>query len=922
MEMPDRITTEVNKTGLSPYTWESEPEKSAFLERMREEDFLIDEMQLSVRAFNCLRRGQKKTFCEVLKAYPTELAKIRNMGRGTINEIGKEIDRFYRKEAAINRIASYYETKPEQSLVENCKTVNAPQDWYSLLNSTDYAKVLRPVIQKYDIEVTSLPLSARPMNCLRRHNIDNLSQVLPLLPDKLITIRNLGRKSALEILQTVNTWIESFKSAALAACEGRAEEDKIEGEAEPLDLKAMIRGVFAKAKFFGYSFDRIKTELSIEAEDEAIKTAIGELISEGELEYVDYWCYKKYPSILTVLINLAQSGAITQRVYSIMKLRLTGASLEEIGEVYGITRERIRQILIKGFRTAIIRERANGIEFVSEDYYKYLFENYCISDEVGTQYLKIPETTKNYLRINYNHGDRPIEEAVNDKKVGAGMRLRIQRYINRNKVLFDGSQIDAKRSDVEEFVLRKYCGNEMPFDEFADLINRLLKENGLSDHEELVYSESVKRARINRLGDLKTVLWKQGSRLRYYDIESRDYQELLEGINLERFEDIDISTLKLFEEAPELMEKYDIRDHYELHNLLKKILPEGGSNSLRFGRQPMLLFGKSDRRQLFYEILCENSPITTEEYAQKIHEINGMDIPTILASAELASLKGYCHEGVYSVEFKKIPEERRGFLAQLDQDFYRINDLKQKYIEMFADADVEEINPRSLKSAGFIIGARYVVQHYPTAADYFLHELTKEDVFSITPYKEKFKDITMFSGIVMDLRRQYEIVPFDKDKYISIRRLNKFGVTKEDLVQYCNEVYDYAPENEFFTIHSLKKTGFEAKLDEWGFDDSFYSGILSVNNGFSWGHIMGGCIFRKGPDQPVLKKTVYCEFINKHQSIDFDAFAEEFDDFYGVGKPDKWEVIPLIEGSKIYYDSIMNKFYSDKKYFYEELNEG
>jgi hypothetical protein len=82
----------------------------------------------------------------------------------------------------------------------------------------------------------------------------------------------------------------------------------------------------------------------------------------------------------------------------------------------------------------------------------------------------------------------------------------------------------------------------------------------------------VRRTRGNRLADSTLCLWKQGEKLRYYDIVGQDYTELFETINLSQFSNIEISTLKFFEDFPELMEKYDIRDQYELHNLLKKII--------------------------------------------------------------------------------------------------------------------------------------------------------------------------------------------------------------------------------------------------------------------------------------------------------------------------------------------------------------
>jgi hypothetical protein len=54
----------------------------------------------------------------------------------------------------------------------------------------------------------------------------------------------------------------------------------------------------------------------------------------------------------------------------------------------------------------------------------------------------------------------------------------------------------------------------------------------------------------------------------------RDFTELLEELELDVYEDVEFSAKKLIDCHPELMRKYDIRDQYELHNLLRKNVPE------------------------------------------------------------------------------------------------------------------------------------------------------------------------------------------------------------------------------------------------------------------------------------------------------------------------------------------------------------
>lgn len=109
------------------------------------------------------------------------------------------------------------------------------------------------------------------------------------------------------------------------------------------------------------------------------------------------------------------------------------------------------------------------------------------------------------------------------------------------------------------------------------------------------------------------LLWKLGERFRYYDIDGQDFTELFEVLDLGSYKNVELSTVKFVEEYPELMEKYDIRDGYELHNLLKKVLETdscGTYPELKFSKMPTIRFGTPDRDSDMFDIMVENAPIS------------------------------------------------------------------------------------------------------------------------------------------------------------------------------------------------------------------------------------------------------------------------------------------------------------------------
>ena len=164
------------------------------------------------------------------------------------------------------------------------------------------------------------------------------------------------------------------------------------------------------------------------------------------------------------------------------------------------------------------------------------------------------------------------------------------------------------------------CRENTTFDDFCGIYNSFLEDYKVEYNEKLYMTDAVKPSRRNHLPNSRYLLWKQNETIRYYDVDGRDYSELLDELNLDSFEDVEISTYKLMTDHMDIMKRYDIRDQYELHNLLRKIVPEGSYHDFKCGRMPMILFGSFDRDAVIEEMVIENAPIEVEELANLIHE--------------------------------------------------------------------------------------------------------------------------------------------------------------------------------------------------------------------------------------------------------------------------------------------------------------
>jgi len=889
------------------------------LARLRKDETPIEELGLSVRSFNCLRRAGVNTLGDAAARYPNGFLGIRNLGSKSAEEVCNKIEEWHK---CIRNDQPKTPKSMSEEPVENAEMLMldlSGMTAFEILSSPEFAERASEFLRSDTTPIEDLGLSGRQYNSLKRAKIYTFGELFALYPDNFISLRNLGEKSESELKALVERRMEKLRNSMILYCSGAETSAEVCYSDE--DIREKLLAQFVGVGFRGLSFQELRADLPESIEDGRIKKIIGSLIAEKQLEYVDFRCYRVYPSFFDVLRET--TAFMSPEDKNMLRRRFGGDTLEAIAQDYGITRERVRQKTEKYKRKIRIAFKADtGFDYFNEDFYAYLFTNYRDEGrEFWREYINVPEQTYFYLKELCDPGKKKIAEAIDDPNVAVSLKYRINAYLNRNKIYLDGELVECSRGAIEDFLLRKTRGEEMDYEAFCEKYNDLLRDNSITD-EKLFYSDDVIRTRMNKLSCSNLCLWKQGQRLRFYDIASRDYTELLDSLNLESFENTEISTLKFFEDYPELMRSYDIRDQYELHNLLKKTLSEGSFHDLRFGRQPMLQFGEFDRTAALYAMLEDLSPVSSEEFVECIHKEYGYDKATTLASY-LQPLMKYYHNGVFSVDFKHIPESRVQVLrTTLTEDFYFISEIKDIYSRLFPEADAEEINPYSLNDLGFTVLSKYAIQHFDSAADYFHQLLTKDDIYSLKPLRERYGKIMMFSQTLFDLRREYEIFLFGDEQIVTMRRLSRFGITKDDIYSYCDAVAAATEDGEYFTVYSLRQKGVESKLDDLGFDDLFYAWILAMHPDFAYQRVFRSIILLKTNESAFTSTRDFLRWLlSDYDSVDADDFISDCQENYGIAIPNRSEITEAISGTDMYYDPIMGRIYSDKSIYYDELSD-
>ena len=890
----------------------------------------ISALPLSVRSQNCLRRADIHTIGAMMDYPADELINIRNMGKKSVDEIQSFV------QALIDGTGEYLLVEASERADNESTASQELEDGAVTVFIDETGAVAQ------DIAIKDLQLSVRAKNSLTRNGYEFASQLVGITLEELMNLQNMGKKTAEEVLAYIAKISVKHGTGAVENESSASRNDlatemyAVYGEEESIWLREVltIKAQFPEAmgetliyRLYDSVFVRgtVKAkilkvveenggEISKAALEEHLPqhlnntTIIEEILLELEsisaVEMGEVMIRRQYPSVIQFVAQLQND-----REREVLQARLAGKTLQEIGDQYGITRERVRQLMQKGLKKK---------PYLREDKYAYLYDQYDFSLEDFVLAYDEPHETYYYLEMisKVTRAKRkPLEDILADTAIAPELRKKAERAIYKQYVSTDGVRVKMTRSALVKHFVKTYCKELTEFDSFFTQYHEWLDTLGIGDDPALAIES---RTYENKLNQCDFVLWNQWRSFRYYNIPEHDFEELLSTLDLEQYEDTELSTLKLFRDYPDLMKQYDIHDEYELHNLLKKIWTSE-NDGVKFKKMPTIEVGTADPSNQVLTLLLQYAPITAEDLANHYEEEYGVKASTVRGNY-LQALDHYYYQGVYSVDFAALPViQFNRMKAILDRDFYTIQEIKRLYKREFPHSDESLINPYTLKTLDFRVYSGYVIKNsYASASDYFRYLLTTDDIVDARNISKSIQSFVAYTSELYKLRADYEIVEFSPLQYINIRRLNAVGVTTDSFENYCKAVAHNYEKGEYFTVTSLRKDGFTHEMDDLGFEEWFYASVLLEDRErFSYQRIGGTRVFLRGKSGANLGDMLVW-LLEKYQKIDFYDLKDLLENHYGIVLP-KEKILTIIGGTELYYDTIMEAVYIDYDTYFEEI---
>lgn len=263
---------------------------------------------------------------------------------------------------------------------------------------------------------------------------------------------------------------------------------------------------------------------------------------------------------------------------------------------------------------------------------------------------------------------------------------------------------------------------------------------------------------------------------------------------------------------------------------------------------------------------------------------------------------------------------KEALLAALTDDFYYFEEIRNIYVELIPDADPESVNPYNLTSMGFTVLSRYALRNWSSLEAYFKHFLLCDAVVDIAPLRKRFSCIQMWYQTLTNLKKEYEILEFEPDQIINIRKLEDSGVTKQMLKGFCDEVYAFLEDGTYFTAKSLRQSGFCSDLYDLGFSDWFYANLLCFDPRFSYCGMLSGIVLHKGKEG-ISIKSFLTDQIRRAGTIDILDLISDLQEDFGLRVEMKSDITQKLHDSEVFYDPILERLYADAELYYRELDE-
>ena len=573
-----------------------------------------------------------------------------------------------------------------------------------------------------------------------------------------------------------------------------------------------------------------------------------------------------YPGLDAYLQSLPNT-----RDKEILCFRLSGNSYIRTAEQFNISEGRVRQSCQK-----LLQNRPK----LHEDRYSGIFQTYRIPKESFIQAFGISRQIYYYLKTTYKKGTEPIRDIDEDIYPESIARALTTIQNQTSWLDVNGKHILCDRQEIIRHLIMGAGTQSITIQELSDIYHEFLTGYGLIAAGQLAFNAtSVEEA----LRKADYVLSSKSHRIRYYELGSRDFSDFFQTLDLQKYRDLEITSLKIFKDNRAIMAAYDIRDEYELHNLLKKLRHQLPIQNITLGKMPVICFGHGDRVRQMENLLYQmKPPIAIYKVYERFEESFGFK--PFISAGILRRYYRRCLSGEHIILQPQVlsDEVRERMRSLLTEDFYYTRDILAAFNSEFPYLYRNQIDDTAIRELGFLPYINYAVSaKYANARDYFRQFLHSRDRLDLRNPELPMYDLPIFTKTLYSLENEYKLIETGPHKLVSIRVLEQQGIRMADIAAYCNSIFATVGEGEYFTAASLRRQGCRNPFERFGYDDWFCSSLLARDPRFRCQYLASGHLLMKGRSKFTLQDFMMYISETNHIS-DSNAISNIIRSEYGL----------------------------------------
>lgn len=902
----------------------------------------IDKLNISMRAKNVLHRMSIDYVDQLIDAPLEKILGQRNAGLKTVSELKHIIDNVDLIEL----------TGLELSIDNNPK----------ILDGFHFSDEQINEFSRHPIKEIGLPV--RSHNALMREGYITIDKVIMMSVSELENLRGLGSKSISETIEIIKQW--AAKNCSENKIDVDADKELIDQETKDffITISDKISGIidltWNQIAIYVNQAGLYEKVLSLKSENN-INEVIRLILSLPELEgKIRNYFYTMVPDGIvkeevfyrrlslncgdidsSILIERICNGItclkkdgyiyicrkrleeyleenkneIQPRYYDILVRRLQGESLQLIADEFELSRERVRQILVKTI---------NKIPMVYEDYYKEPYEAFRFSkEEFSSAFPDCGDSGYEYLFIRYAKGYRALtEDGLNNyfglfsEKLHDYLEEKINRKDNESK------------SDI---VLRLFVANSdqsLKLEEFERLYYDYIDQHGYSREKYLFNNRTIG----NRLRNSKYFLINEDNGVRYCHI---DYAKIWQEIDFSKYKDLVLSASRIFNDYKDLMNELDIRDGYELFYAIKSSLEYSKDVNFLIAcrRVPVIVFGDGDEIRQAMHLLKELSPIGYYDYFEAYEERFGMHKESVMGNSSITNvLSKYLSKGWYIIDVPQIDDRDVYNLKRVlsQKSIWFMDDLENVFRNVCVNSSEDAFNTAAFKTIGYTINSGYAYSDaYTSVINLFDKEIFNRNIVDISSLDKRLTSLSSFCSALDRKKRSLDYIEISPKVLLSIKEVHdRYGIGIDDIKDFQKRIIESC-EDKYFNAHSLwekiKSDSFVCRLQE---NEWMCTCILRQQDEVFSMSVANGIILCKNPNELNIGKI--CEWIvEKKGKMSISSLTKEFNLIFGLNIPNskigykvrssgKWENM-VTDSLDSYIDSLVVEENIEENFFKEEF---